>query len=180
MSTGWSLFVIVLIVANIIGCGWLLFANRNVQIDPDQKGHSTGHDFDGIEGTQQSSPRLVDLALHWDDCLLYRVFRALPGLRNFAGVLGWSSANEVEAAAARADAEYGPIFAGYLAQDIPSLLEEARAVRMGSRIFANRCSVCHGSDARGGPGYPNLTDNDWIYGGSPEKIVERSRTAETA
>lgn len=172
MSTGWSLFVILLVVANIIGCGWLLFANRNVQIDPNEKGQSTGHDFDGIEELNNPLPAwwtwlfVGSIAFSAGYLVLY------PGFGNFAGVLGWTSANEVEAATARADAQYGPIFAGYLAQEIPDLLDDERALAMGSRIFANGCSVCHGSDARGGPGYPNLADHDWLYGGSPDRIVK--------
>jgi cytochrome c oxidase cbb3-type subunit 3 len=171
MSTGWSLFVITLVVVNIIGCGWLLFSNRNVQIDPEEKGRSTGHDFDGIEELNNPLPAWWTWLFIGTIFFAFGYFLLYPGFGNFEGILGWTSANEVEAAAARADAEYGPIFAGYLEQEIPELLGDERALAMGSRIFANRCSVCHGSDARGGPGYPNLADNDWLYGGSPDRIV---------
>jgi len=171
MSTGWSVYVIVLVVANIFGCGWLLFANRNVRIDPDQKGRSTGHDFDGIEELNNPLPAWWTWLFIGSIAFSVGYFILYPGFGNFEGVLGWSSAKEVETEAAKAEKQYGPIFAGYLKQDIPDLLSDERAVAMGSRIFANRCSVCHGSDARGGIGYPNLTDNDWIYGGAPETIV---------
>ncbi len=171
MSTGWSLFVIVLVVANIVGCGWLLFANRNVQIDPEEKGRSTGHDFDGIE--ELNNPLPAWWTWLFVGSIVFSVFYLVlyPGFGNFDGLLGWTSAKEVQAATEAADAKYGPIFAGYFERDIPDLLGDERAVGMGSRIFANRCSVCHGSDARGGPGYPNLTDDDWLHGGSPEAIV---------
>ena len=171
MTTGWSLFVITLVMLNIIGCGWLLFANRNVQIDPKAKGESTGHDFDGIE--ELNNPLPAWWTWLFIGTILFSVvyFVLYPGFGNFEGVLGWTAAKEVEADAARAEAAYGPIFSGYLEQEIPDLLGDDRALAMGSRIFANRCSVCHGSDARGGPGYPNLADHDWLYGGSPDRIV---------
>lgn len=172
MTTGWSLYVIVLLVINIVGCAWLLFANRNVKIERDDKGHSTGHSFDGIEELNNPLPAwwtwlfIGTIVFGVGYLVLY------PGFGNFAGVLGWSSAGEVQAAQRAAEQQYGPLFQKYLKTPIPDLLGEEQAIGMGSRIFANRCSVCHGSDARGGPGYPNLTDRDWLYGGSPEKIVE--------
>lgn len=172
MSTGWSLFVIILIVVNVVGCVWLLFANRSVQIDPLEKGESTGHDFDGIEELNNPLPAwwtwLFVLTIVFSG--IYLVL--YPGFGNFEGILGWTSANRYEAEVERAQAQYGPIFAKYHATPIPDLLDDERAVAMGSRIFANNCAACHGSDARGGPGYPNLTDDNWLYGGSPETIVQ--------
>lgn len=172
MSSGWSIYVIVLVVLNVVGCAWLLVANRSVQIDPREKGESTGHEFDGIEELNNPLPAwwtwLFVVTIGW--AALYLVL--YPGFGNFAGVLGWSSSGQHEAEAAQAEAEYGPIFAGYFKTPIPELVNDERAVGMGGRIFANTCAGCHGSDARGGPGYPNLTDNDWLYGGAPETIVQ--------
>jgi len=171
MSFGWSLFVIVLIVANIVGCAWLLFANRNVMVDPGQKGRGTGHDYDGIEELNNPLPAWWTWLFIGTIVFGVGYFILYPGFGAFAGVLGWSSAGEAEAASAAAEAKYAPIFDGYLEQPIPSLIDDERAVAMGGRIFANRCATCHGSDARGGPGYPNLTDDDWLHGGAPETIV---------
>jgi cytochrome c oxidase cbb3-type subunit 3 len=172
MTTSWSLFVISLIVVNIAGCAWLLFANRSVQIDPSEKGQSTGHEYDGIEELNNPLPAwwtwlfILTIVFGIGYLILF------PGFGNFPGVLGWSSAGEYQVAVDRADAEYGPIFARYYEIPIPELLDEEHAIAMGSRIFANNCATCHGSDAGGGPGYPNLTDGDWIYGGAPETIVQ--------
>jgi cytochrome c oxidase cbb3-type subunit III len=71
---------------------------------------------------------------------------------------------------AAADARYGPLYAAFAAQPIPALAEDPRALTMGSRLFANNCAQCHGSDGRGGYSFPNLTDNDWLYGGDPDVI----------
>ena len=172
MSTAWSLFVIVLLVVNIVGCAWLLFANRSVRIDPRARGETTGHDFDGIEELNNPLPAwwtwlfIVTIVFSAVYLVLY------PGLGNLEGVLGWSSAGQHEAEVERAEAEYGPIFRKYYNTPIVDLVNDEDAIAMGGRIFLNRCATCHGSDARGGPGYPNLTDTDWLYGGSPETIVQ--------
>jgi cytochrome c oxidase cbb3-type subunit 3 len=172
MSTGWSIYVIVLIVANIIGCAWLLLANRSVQIDPKEKGQSTGHDFDGIEELNNPLPAwwtwlfVVTIVF---GCVYFVLY---PGLGSFDGLLGWSSHAQFEAESERAEARYGPLFDRYAQIPIPELAGDPEAVGIGSRIFANRCATCHGSDARGGRGFPNLTDDDWLYGGQPEKIVQ--------
>jgi cytochrome c oxidase cbb3-type subunit 3 len=172
MSTGWNVYVIALIVLNIVGCAWLLLANRNVQIDAREKGKGTGHDFDGIEELNNPLPAwwtwlfVVTIVFGVVYFILY------PGLGSFSGLLGWTSTKQYDAEVERAQERYGPIFASYFAQPIPSLLDDDRAVEMGSRIFANNCATCHGSDARGGKGFPNLTDGDWLYGGDPDTITQ--------
>jgi len=172
MSTSWSLYVIILVVLNVVGCAWLLFANRSVQIDPSEKGEPTGHDYDGIEELNNPLPAwwtwlfVVTIVFGIGYLILY------PGLGNFAGILGWSSTGQYQTEVDQAQAEYGPIFERYFAMPIPALLDDEKAIGMGSRIFANNCAVCHGSDAHGGRNYPNLTDDDWLWGGAPETIVQ--------
>jgi cytochrome c oxidase cbb3-type subunit 3 len=172
MSTSWSLWVIILVVVNIAGCAWLLFANRSVQIDPREKGESTGHSYDGIEELNNPLPAWWTWLFISTIVFGIGYLMLFPGLGNFAGVLGWTSTGQHQAEVDRANAEYGPIFARYFNMPIPELLRDEQAVSMGSRIFANNCATCHGSDAGGGPGYPNLTDDDWLYGGAPETLVQ--------
>ena len=171
MSAAWSTFIIVLIVVNIVGCAWLLWGNRHVEIDAAEKGESTGHDFDGIEELNNPLPAWWTWLFIGTIVFGVGYFILYPGFGSMPGVLGWSSADEAAANNAAAEAKYGPIYEAYLAQPIPDLLDDERALGMGRRIFANRCAQCHGSDARGGRGYPNLTDDDWIHGGGPEAIV---------
>lgn len=171
MSTGWSIFVIVLIVANVVGCVWLLWGNRHVRVDPGEKGASTGHEYDGIEELNNPLPAWWTWLFIGTIVFSVGYFVLYPGFGAFDGVLDWSSAEEVESELAAAEARYGPIFDAYLERPIPELAGVEKAVGMGGRIFANRCATCHGSDARGGPGYPNLTDDDWLHGGEPESIV---------
>jgi len=172
MSLGWNLYIIALIVLNVVGCAWLLFANRNVQIDPTQKGKGTGHDFDGIEELNNPLPAWWTWLFIATIVFGVAYFVLYPGLGSFDGVLGWTSTGQYEAEVERAEERYGPIFARYAAIPIPQLLDEEQALEMGSRIFGNNCATCHGSDARGGRGFPNLTDDDWLYGGAPQTIKQ--------
>ncbi len=172
MSPAWSAFIIVLVVLNLVGCVWLLYANRHVEIDASDKGESTGHDFDGIEELNNPLPAWWTWLFIGTIAFGIAYFVLYPGFGNMPGVLGWTSAGEAAAASAAAEAKFGPIFDGYLAQEIPDLLGDERAVGMGRRVFANRCALCHGSDGRGARGYPDLTDDDWIHGGEPATIVQ--------
>ena len=94
-----------------------------------------------------------------------------PGMGSFKGVLGWTQFNQYEQEVAEADAEFGPLFAQFEETPIAELAGNAAAMKAGERLYANYCSVCHASDARGATGFPNLRDNDWLWGGSPEQIV---------
>jgi len=95
---------------------------------------------------------------------------AFPGLGNFQGLLGWTQLDQWQREVQRAEARYEPVFAAYRDKSIEQIAADPQAVRMGQRLFANNCSQCHGSDARGSIGFPNLTDADWIWGGTPEAI----------
>jgi cytochrome c oxidase cbb3-type subunit 3 len=85
-------------------------------------------------------------------------------LGNIPSILGWSQEKQWDEEMAEAEKSYGPIFKGYASQDISTLATNEEAMASGQRLFVTYCSVCHGSDARGSKGFPNLTDNDWLYG----------------
>jgi cytochrome c oxidase cbb3-type subunit III len=170
MSRGWSLYVTLIVLVNVVGSAWLLFWARTRRADESADGATMGHQFDGIEEYDLPLPRwwlwlfvgtIVFFAIY---CVLY------PGLGNFAGTLGWSSQAQHAAEVADADAKYGPLYAAYAARPIAELASDPGAVAVGQRLFANTCASCHGSDARGGVGYPNLTDGDWLFGGEPDTI----------
>jgi cytochrome c oxidase cbb3-type subunit 3 len=172
MTRSWSAFVVLLVIANVAGCAWLLIANRKAKVKPGELAEFVGHDFDGIEELNNPLPAwwswlfVTTIAFSGVYLVLY------PGLGSFAGTLGWTSGQQWSEQVAAAHARYGPIYARYFGMSLPALLDEPQAVAMGSRLFANHCSSCHGSDARGGDGYPNLTDRDWLYGGDPETLVQ--------
>lgn len=93
-----------------------------------------------------------------------------PGLGTYAGLLGWSQINQLEQEMQAADAAYGPIYAQFKNTDLRQLAENEAALKIGESLYSSYCTTCHGSDARGARGYPNLRDNDWLYGGEPDNI----------
>jgi cytochrome c oxidase cbb3-type subunit 3 len=170
MSGFWSWYIIVIVAINIVGNAWLLVAMRRPPRDSVGEGESLGHEFDGIEELDHPLPRWW-LWVFVASILFAMVYLALyPGLGRYRGALDWTSIAQWEDQVEKANATYGPIFAAYYAKSIPELVSDRRAVTIGSRLFAINCSLCHGSDAHGGKGFPNLTDGDWLHGGSPETI----------
>jgi len=101
------------------------------------------------------------------------VYLALyPGLGHYQGLLNWSSTARYETEIETAKTKFDPIFAKYASTDIESLSHDAKAMKSGERLFLNYCATCHGSDARGAKGFPNLRDHDWIFGGDPAQIKQ--------
>jgi cytochrome c oxidase cbb3-type subunit 3 len=101
------------------------------------------------------------------------VYLALyPGLGNIAGSFGWTARGQYETEMKKADEQYAPIFNKFLKQDVMTVAANAEAKEMGQRLFLTYCAQCHGSNAKGAKGFPNLTDKDWLWGGTPEKIKE--------
>ncbi|MEC6745068.1 cytochrome-c oxidase, cbb3-type subunit III [Pseudomonas qingdaonensis] len=174
MTTFWSTYICVLTIGSLIGLTWLLLSTRKGQ----SKGttdQTMGHSFDGIEEYDNPLPKwwfwlfVGTLVFSVGYLILY------PGLGNWKGILpgyenGWTGANEWQKEMDRADAKFGPIFAKFAAMPVEEVAKDPQALKMGGRLFASNCSVCHGSDAKGAYGFPNLTDNDWRWGGDPETI----------
>jgi cytochrome c oxidase cbb3-type subunit III len=102
--------------------------------------------------------------------LMYLV--AYPGLGSYPGELGWSTRSEYAQEVDHANKELAPLYAQFTAKKVEDLAGDANAMAIGERLFMNNCSQCHGSDARGSKGFPNLTDHDWLHGGTPDKIKE--------
>jgi cytochrome c oxidase cbb3-type subunit III len=98
----------------------------------------------------------------------YLVF--YPGLGSYAGILGWSQVGQLEEETKAANEMYGPLFEQFKNTDLKELSQNEAAIKVGERLYASYCTTCHGSDARGARGYPNLRDNAWLYGGEPENI----------
>ncbi len=171
MSQFWSWYVIVLTVIVILGCYWLIdFANRIPAGEAKSDKDTTGHSWDGLEELNSPLPRWW-LWLFYLSIVFAFVYLALyPGLGNFPGFLGWSEVKQYDEQVSKADEKYGPIFAQYAGQAIETLSQNPEALDVGRRLFLNYCAGCHGSDAGGAPSFPNLTDNDWLYGNSPEAI----------
>jgi len=172
MSAFWSAWISVITLAVILGCAWLLFATRKSQPYEDTTEETLGHAFDGIEEYDNPLPKWW-FQLFVGTVIFGLVYLVLyPGLGSFPGLLGWTQVNQWEAEIAHAEENYAPVFAKYAALSVEDLQKEENAagLKMGQRMFANNCSVCHGSAATGAHGFPNLTDTDWLYGGEPATI----------
>lgn len=170
MSTGWSLFVIVLVLVNVLGSLWLLWWTRKGDA---AEAETTGHVWDG-DLTEYNNPLprwwlwlfLVTVVFSAAYLVLY------PGFGNYAGRLGWSQLRQHEEQVAAAEQAYAARFARFTDMDIAALSRDAEAMAAARNLFANNCATCHGSDARGAVGFPNLTDNDWLYGGEPGTLEQ--------
>ena len=127
----------------------------------------------GPRGIQQSAAAVVDVALLHHHRFRARLSGALSGIGQVPGLLGWSSASAYAKERAEVDAKMSPVYQKYLAMDIKAVAADPQAHTMGERLFLNNCAQCHGSDAGGGKGFPNLRDRDWLYGGDPEAIKEK-------
>jgi len=164
MSDFWSWYVIVIVALNIGGCAVLLWANRKMSASEAAK-ETTGHNFDGIEERNTPLPRWW-LILFWLTLGFAIVYLVLyPGMGNYEGTLGWSSHKQWQEEVELVEARTAPLFAQYAAEPVEELIKYDEVMGVGARLFANNCAVCHGADARGARGYPNLTDDDWLYGG---------------
>lgn len=171
MSTFWSWFIIVFTVANILACWWLIRWSGRAPAAQRAETDTTGHVWDeDLTEYNKPMPRwwLILFYLTIWFGLVYLVL--FPGFGAYEGLLGWSQYKRYEEQVAEARERYAPLYEQYAATPIPALAGNADAMRTGQRIFANNCAVCHGSDARGARGFPNLADDDWLYGGGPAQI----------
>ncbi len=170
MTSFWSYWVSIITLGSIFGCAWLLYATRKSQTSDVETEQKMGHAFDGIEEYDNPMPKWW-LGLFTATIIFGLAYLIIyPGLGNFEGIRGWTSTGQWQEEVDKANELYTPIFKAYAEQPIAELAKDSEAMKVGQRLFANNCSVCHGSTGRGSLGFPNLTDDDWLYGGDPEAI----------
>ena len=171
ISNFWHWYVAVISLLSIFGCAVLLYSQTKARPAKGQKIELHGHVWDE-DLTEYNNP----LPRWWMWLFYITIIFSLgylavyPGLGNFGGIFNWTSANEYEAEIKQANAEYVPLFEKYLKVDVATLSKDAQANAVGQRLFLNSCAQCHGSDAGGAMGFPNLRDKDWLYGGDPSSI----------
>lgn len=173
MSASWTAFIVVLTVGNIAACVWLLWWTSRRRTGGEPEASTTGHVWDGdLTEYNKPLPRWW-LNLFYATIVFGVGYLALyPGLGAFAGVLGWSQAQKHAEDLAAADAKLAPLYAKYAGAPVGELVRDAAAVQLGRSVFANNCATCHGSDARGAKGFPNLVDADWLWGGDPDAVLK--------
>ena len=167
-SEFWSWFIIAISGGGIV---WLFYLLKGNDKASTEEGVPTGHVWDeNLEELNNPLPRWWLIMFYLTMIFSIGYLILYPGMGSFKGVLGWSEIGEYEAEVAAADAEFGPLFAKFNQTPVADLASDPAAMKAGERLFVTYCAVCHGSDARGAPGFPNLRDNDWLYGGSPDQI----------
>ncbi|BFM21179.1 cytochrome-c oxidase, cbb3-type subunit III [Gilvimarinus japonicus] len=174
MSIFWNIWIIGLTLTNLALLFWVLMANRKVAVRDDEapENRTTGHVYDGIEEYDNPLPSwwfklfLATFVFAGVYLIIY------PGLGSYKGLAGWTSHNQLEGQQQKADELYSEQFGEYSAMPIEELARNSDAMKMGLRLFANNCAVCHGADGGGNYGFPNLTDHDWLYGGEPATIKQ--------
>ena len=168
----WSISISIITIVSIIACGVLLqmFTTRKVS---GSQVETTGHSWDeDLVEYNNPLPRwwiwlfYITIVFSLGYLVLY------PGLGAYRGSFDWTSNRQYDEEVALANAQSGPIYEKYAKTELKQLAADPAALAIGQKLFLNNCAQCHSSDARGGKGYPNLTDTDWIYGGAPETIEQ--------
>ena len=171
MSNVWSWFLIALIIINLAGCVGLLWYTSRPRGGSLPTGETTGHVWDeNLQEYNNPLPRWW-MMLFYITVVFSIVYLLLyPGLGRSSGALGWTSTGQHTRELEKAAKEYGPIYAKYASMTLDDVAKDPAGLAIGQRIFLNNCAQCHGSDGRGAKGFPNLADNDWLWGNTAEAI----------
>jgi len=170
VSDFWNLYVIVIVVGSILFCVVLLIIQGKATFTP---GKTMGHVWDEtLEEYNNPMPKWWTWLFVITVVFAFVYLAMYPGLGNFKGMLGWTSAGQHKAEVDKVDAAVKPLFDKYMAMDVKAVAGDKQAMEMGKRLYLTYCMQCHGADARGAKGFPNLTDGDWLYGGEPDQVKE--------
>lgn len=171
-SNFWSVYIAGITLVGIFACMLLLWFSGKAKAMT-ANDNTTGHVWDGdLREMNNPLPRWW-VWLFIITTIFALVYLALyPGLGSFAGKLGWSQVGQYETEVAKGNKEVEPLYARFNGMKPEEVAGDPQAKAIGERLFMNNCSQCHGSDARGSKGFPNLTDSDWLHGGTPDKIKE--------
>jgi cytochrome c oxidase cbb3-type subunit 3 len=167
---GWSLYIAIITVVSLLACAVLLKLLSTQKLAKGEKPGTTGHAWDDLEEFNNPLPRWWMWLFYITIVFAFVYLILYPGLGSWGGYLGWSSTGQYQDEQKRATATFGPIVDRFLKQDVTAVAADTEAREIGQRLFLNYCAQCHGSDAGGSRGYPNLRDGDWLYGGTPEAI----------
>lgn len=170
MTTGWSIYIIVLVLGNLIGVMWLLFATSSKKGSNGSEVESTGHEWDGITELNHPLPKWWFNMFVITSIIAVIYMYLYPALGNYEGSLGWTQLNQLETQMDENRSDRAEYFKQFADMSVEELQANNNAMNSASRLFANNCAMCHGSDGQGSKGFPNLTDDDWLYGNSLESV----------
>lgn len=165
----WDVYIGVITIASILACAIFLKAQsiRRKSGEPGTSGHTWDEDL-----TEYNNPLPRWWAWLFYLTILFSLgYLALyPGLGSYPGKLGWTELKQLEDENREANAQFGPIYEKFAGQDVKALAANPEALAIGQKLFLNNCAQCHASDGGGSRDFPNLTDKDWLWGGTPEAI----------
>jgi cytochrome c oxidase cbb3-type subunit 3 len=171
-SDFWAYYVAGIIIVSIIAC-WVLLILTGKTHAMTADDNTTGHVWDGdLREMNNPLPRWWSYMFVLTIVFAFVYLALYPGLGSYPGQLGWTSRGLHQSEVDKGNKEIEPIYAKFLGMKPEEIAKDAQAMAIGERLYSNNCAVCHASDARGNKGFPNLTDGDWLHGGTPEKIQE--------
>jgi cytochrome c oxidase cbb3-type subunit 3 len=165
----WDYYIGIITIVSIVACA--IFLKAQSVSRKAGEAETSGHTWDE-DLTEYNNPLPRWWAWLFYLTILFSLgyLLAYPGLGSYSGMLGWTQLGQLDDENRQANAQYGPIYEKFAAQDVVSLARNPEALAIGQKLFLNNCAQCHASDAGGSRGFPNLTDKDWLWGGSPEAI----------
>ena len=168
---GWAWYVAGLTVLSLLFCVFILVVASKRR--PMASDNTTGHVWDeDLRELNNPLPRWW-MWLFVITVVFAVIYLALyPGLGTLPGTFGWTSSGQWQTEQQKARTAMAPVYAKFNAMPAAELARDAQAMGIGERLFANNCAQCHGSDAHGSKGFPNLTDSDWLGGSGPEYIAK--------
>ena len=170
--TAVSIFIAAVTILHILGYIGLVYWTTHIKAGGDAKeGEVIDHTWDG-DLKEMNNP----MPGWWLSLFYLMIAFAIAYLFLYPGVYkgskGWTQLTQYQQESRRVDARSAEYFRHYAGKSVEDLAKDTDALAIGRRIFLQNCAVCHASDAGGTPGnYPNLTDKDWIWGGTPENII---------
>lgn len=168
-SPFWSYYIIAIIVFCFVFVLYLLISQNKMKTSKDE---TMGHSWDGIEEYNNPLPKWWFWMFMATVLFSIGYLVAYPGLGDYKGALNWTQESQYQAEVAKAEAGYKQLYAKFTGQSIEATAKDPEAMVIGQNLFNTYCIQCHGSDAQGARGFPDLTDNDWLHGGTPDKIRE--------
>ena len=168
-SNFWPWYIGIASILSLAACFVFLIAVTRGQRPNEEE--TTGHVWDeDLRELNNPLPGWWRWLFHGTIAFAVLYLVLFPGLGFWNGTQGWTQEDQYRSEMASADAAYGPIYARYGSMPVEALAQDPEAQKIGKRLFLNYCTACHGSDAGGAPGYFNLRDEEWKWGGTPEAI----------
>lgn len=170
----WGGWIAVITLVSLAALGWLLFS---VYFSADATDEGEAHVWDEtLEEGSNPAPMwwfwLILAAMVFS--VVYLIL--YPGLGSYSGVLKWSQGGRLDESFASYSQQFGDIRSSIATASLDSLRNDEAIMASARRIFDRKCGICHGSDAKGQASrFPNLTDDEWQWGGDAAQIEQTIR-----